>query len=63
MKMPQIPTSPNQLRPTRREKLFKELEKLAKELLIYRRELTNTIRQVKRLIRSQKYNSTNVRWM
>src|ERR1700684_1655604 len=59
---PKIPTSLEQLQlpPTNREKLFKELEKLAKELLIYRRELTNTITQVKRLIRNQKYESNAV---
>src|ERR1700684_693499 len=59
---PKIPTSLEQLQlpPTNREKLFKELEKLAKELLIYKRELTDTITQVKRLIRNQTYESTDV---
>src|SRR6202161_4994141 len=59
---PRIPTSLEQLQlpPTSREKLFKELEKLVKELLIYRRELTNTITQVRRLFRNQTYESTDV---
>ena len=49
-----------QLPPTSREKLFKELEKLAKEILIKRRELMNTITQVKRLLWNRTYDSTNV---
>ena len=48
------------LPPTKREKLFEELEKLARELLIRRKELIDTIRQVKMTIRNQKYDSTDV---
>ena len=59
---PKIPTYQEQslLPPTKREKLFEELEKLARELLIRRKELIDTIRQVKMTIRNQKYDSTDV---
>ena len=59
---PKIPTFPEQLQlpPTKKEKLSKEPEELAKMLLIYRKELTKTIWQVGTVLRKQEYDSTDV---
>src|ERR1700684_1040272 len=58
---PKIPTSQEQpwLPLMKKEKSSKEPEKLAKMLLIYRKELTKTIRHVGTILRKQEYDNTD----
>ena len=59
---PKVPTFPEQLQfpPMKKEKSPTSPEKLAKMLLIYRRDLTKTIRQVGTLLRKKEYDSTDI---